>query len=137
MSLLKENNISRQTIDYYQDEILRKKNISDEDKKIIIDSRRKYRKFLMLEALIFFVSIRQIYKNTKPADFLSKLNVQTFRFCITSMIAMVLIYNFANNEYYMDNKFLLIKHLHVDEKRYNQSILNREIMKLYIQDSKI
>jgi len=136
MSLLKENNLPKQTIDYYLDEILRKRNLPQEDIKVITDSRKKYQKFVMLEGLIFGLSIRQIYKNTNPKEFFNKLNAQTFRFCLGSIMAMVLIFNYANKEYYIDNKFLLSKYLYVDEKRFYESILNREIIQLYHKKDK-
>lgn len=131
MSLLKEYNFTRSTLDYYLDEILANKRVKEEEKAIIYQSRKKYRMFLFANNFIFLLTVRQIYKNAKPSEFLSKHNVQTFRFCVLSTVALVYIYIHANNEYYIDTKFLIKKYFSLDERKYNESLLNREIMKLY------
>jgi len=131
MSLLEKNYFTKPIIDYFLDELLKKKSLSEDEIYIILNSRKKYRKFILLNGLIFSFSIRQIYKNSCPHNFFNKLNVQTFRFCATSIVVMVYIYYIANNEYYIDNKFLIRKYFNVDEKQFNKSIINREIIKLY------
>jgi len=135
MSLLKsKDNSTKPVIDYYLNQILSNKNIKEDDKSIIIDARKKYRKILYLNGFIFLLSVRQIYKNTNPYDFFNKLNVHTYRFCTFSLLSMICLYYYANNEYYSDTKFLISRHFHVDEKKYNESIINREIINLHFKN---
>ena len=100
--------------------------------KIINDSRKKYRIITSLNFFVFAFTIKQIYKNTKPKEFSHLINFQIFRFCTLATISMTYIFAHANNEYYVDTKYLISKHFSVDEKKYNESNLNREIMKLYV-----
>ena len=132
MSLVKEYKITRQNLDFYIDHLINNKKITGEEMKIINDSRKKYRIITSLNFFVFAFTIKQIYKNTKPKEFSHLINFQIFRFCTLATISMTYIFAHANNEYYVDTKYLISKHFSVDEKKYNESNLNREIMKLYV-----
>ncbi len=131
MSLERPIGISKDYLDIYLNQILKKENITMEEKNIIYSSRKKYRRFLFLNFCLFGYCLKKIYYNCIPYNFYHKLNFQVARFCSLSLIIMIYIYNYSNDQYYTDNRFLIEKHFKIDEDRYQTSIINREIAKLY------